>query len=99
MHRSSMQTTRSSLNTAVRTLAFASTFAASSLILNAGPKPAQPPQPNSTQQHCDELTRLNLPGITVHSATLVPAGPFRLPNARPDAVPFNVPDFCRVIAV
>ncbi len=99
MYRSSMQTTKSSFKATVRTLACAGALAASSLILNAGPKPAQPPQPNSTQQHCDELTRLNLPGITIHSATIVPSGPFRLPNARPDAVPFNVPDFCRVIAV
>jgi len=65
------------------------------------PAAAQPA--NSQQSRCEELTRLNLPRITVRSATVVPTGPFRLPNARPDAAAgvgvFNVPSFCRVIAV
>jgi tannase/feruloyl esterase len=51
------------------------------------------------QTRCEDLTRLNLPRIAVRSATTVPAGPFHLPNARPDAAPANVPQFCRVIAV
>src|SRR5262245_48794763 len=51
------------------------------------------------QARCEDLTRLNLPRITVHSAAVVASGSFRLPNARPDSAPFNVPQFCRVIAV
>src|ERR1035438_8154153 len=61
--------------------------------------PAAAQQPASQQTHCEDLVRLNLPRITVHSATVVPAGAFRLPNARPEAASINVPQFCRVIAV
>ncbi len=61
--------------------------------------PQTPPAVNVPQQRCEDLTRLNLPRITVRSATVIPAGAFRLPNARPDAAAFNVPQFCRVIAV
>jgi len=53
----------------------------------------------SAEQHCEEVARLNLPRIAIRSAIMVQAGPFRLPNARPDATPFNVPEFCRVVAV
>lgn len=53
----------------------------------------------SAEQHCEDLARLSLPRIAVRSASLIQAGPFRLPNARPEAIPFNVPEFCRVVAV
>jgi len=56
------------------------------------------PHPSS-EQHCEEIARLNLPRIAIRSATVVQAGPFRLPNAGPNATPFNVPEFCRVVAV
>ena len=96
-----MHTAKSSMQTAGRTLVFA-VFAASLLVtLRAGPKPAQqsPTAHPSAEQHCEDLTRLSLPRIAVRSATLVPSGPSRLPNARPDATPFNAPEFCRVVAV
>ena len=55
------------------------------------------------QTRCEDLTHLNLPRISVRSATTVQAGAFHLPNARPEAAPIaalvNAPEFCRVIAV
>lgn len=52
----------------------------------------------SAQTRCEDLTRLNLPRISIRSATTV-AGNFHLPNARPEAAPVRVPEFCRVVAV
>ena len=79
---------RVSLNVPVKVPVKSAAFQAASAV----------PHP-SNEQHCEEIARLNLPRITIRSATVVQAGPFRLPSARPDATPFNVPEFCRVVAV
>src|SRR5262245_20605614 len=49
------------------------------------------------QQTCDQLTRLNLPGLTVSSAVSVAAGSFALPVQPARSV--QVPAFCRVSGV
>jgi feruloyl esterase len=51
------------------------------------------------QPRCEDLAKFTLQNIVVKSAVTVPAGPFRLPSARPDAQPVTVPQFCRVTGV
>ena len=53
-------------------------------------------RPVFAQRNCENLTKLNLPGVAVTSATPVAAGPFTLPYASAAAI--NVPAFCRVAA-
>ena len=49
---------------------------------------------------CESLQSLSLPDTTIVSAALVPAGPFSLPNAAPNAKPIQVPvEMCRVAGV
>jgi feruloyl esterase len=95
-----MHTARSTfLSVAALWLAIVAAFAVSTPVYGA-PKPVQQSAAaHPSDQHCEDLTRLNLPRIAIRSATLVQSGPFRLPNARPDATSFNVPEFCRIIAV
>ena len=50
----------------------------------------------ATAATCDTLASLALPETTITSATLVPAGPFTPPGA---PRPFDVPRFCRVVAI
>ena len=47
---------------------------------------------------CESLAALRLPDTTVTAAIPVEAGPFKVPGARPDAAPLQVPAFCRVTA-
>src|SRR5579863_7829767 len=50
-------------------------------------------------QPCEKLMAVRLPGITIASATSIPAGPFTLPTGAPNAARVEVPPFCRVVAV
>jgi feruloyl esterase len=48
---------------------------------------------------CSSLAALTIRDVRITSATLVPAGPFAIPGARPETAPLTVPAFCRVVAV
>lgn len=52
-------------------------------------------QQSTPLNRCEDVARVNLPGITIRLAAAVPAGPFS-PNTAP---PQQVPVFCRVIGV
>ena len=46
--------------------------------------------------NCEDLVKLNLPDVTVTSATSMPAGPFTPPGS---SNALETPEFCRVVAV
>ena len=66
-------------------------LALTALVLSAIPSLAQRP--------CEGLTNLALPGVTISSATSVPAGSFTLPSGGARNASAEVPDFCRVAGV
>ena len=66
-------------------------LAFAALILAAAPSFAQRP--------CESLKSLTLPGLTINSATSVPAGSFALPTGGNRNTSVEVPDFCRVAGV
>lgn len=68
-----------------------------SFLLCAASLPAAPQQSASQQTRCEDLVHLALPNIVIKSATEIPAGPFHVPTAAPDARPAQLPQFCRVI--
>lgn len=51
------------------------------------------------QQPCENIKNAALPGLTITSATSVPAGSFNLPAARNRNGGVEVPAFCRVAGV
>ena len=53
-----------------------------------------PTQARATR--CEDLTKLNLPNVTITSATNMPAGKFTPPDSSNS---LEIPEFCRVIAV
>ncbi|PYR28329.1 MAG: tannase/feruloyl esterase family alpha/beta hydrolase [Acidobacteria bacterium] len=52
--------------------------------------------PASNGTACENLAALTVPGVSIRSATAVPAGPFTVPGARQEIV---LPAFCRIEAV
>ncbi len=50
----------------------------------------------AARQACESLTALTLPGVTITSASPVPAGLFVLPSGPASRGPATVPAFCRV---
>jgi feruloyl esterase len=52
-----------------------------------------------SQQSCEKLTTLAVPGLQITLAVSVPAGPFTLPNATPGSTAEELPAFCRVAGV
>ena len=47
-------------------------------------------------ERCEDLTKLNLPGVAITSSTDVPAGEFTPPGS---STALETPEFCRVVAV
>ena len=55
--------------------------------------------PSFGQRPCESVKSLSVPGLTINSATSVPAGSFTLPSAGNRNATVEVPDFCRVAGV
>jgi feruloyl esterase len=55
--------------------------------------------PILARQPCEQLADLKLPGLTITSATSVPAGPFSIQGTQARLFSGEVPAFCRVVAI
>ena len=67
------------------------TFALAAITITAAPSYASPA--------CEKLAVTPFPGITITSATSIPAGPFLRPTGGARATTIEAPLFCRVAAV